>query len=257
MAHVFISYKHKDGDFADILKQELEKAHFEVWIDANIKSGEYWREDIEQAIRSSFALIVIVTPESSLSPYVTYEWAYALGIGVTVIPLLLQPLEKSHPLDRLQHEDFTNRRTRPWDQLIGRIQETKINFSLMSQSQSVPSMSSKIPNHFDLLERLFSEDELTRYAVIDDLVVVGKSIVPMLIRFLKSSDAWKREGAVMALGEIGDPQAVFSLIYMLNNDEIRAVRRAAEEALVQINTPDALEAVREWRNKNYSENLPF
>src|SRR6266571_9375290 len=90
MQHVFISYKHEDQDFAENLIGRLEKAGFTTWADYKISTGEEWRTAIDLAIKNAFALIVIMTPEAKVSEYVTYEWAFAWGVGVKVIPIMLK-----------------------------------------------------------------------------------------------------------------------------------------------------------------------
>ncbi len=71
------------------------------------------------------ALIVITcitTPEAATSLHVTYEWAFALGVGITVIPLELR-LTEFHPrLEVLQRLDFTNK-ARPWKKLFSQIEK--------------------------------------------------------------------------------------------------------------------------------------
>ena len=42
---------------------------------------------IDLSIKNAFALIVIMTPEAKASEYVTYEWAFAWGVVVKVIPV--------------------------------------------------------------------------------------------------------------------------------------------------------------------------
>jgi TIR domain len=42
--HVFISYSHANGDFAEILKTRLERSGFNVWTDEDrLLAGEDWR----------------------------------------------------------------------------------------------------------------------------------------------------------------------------------------------------------------------
>ena len=89
MHHIFISYHHGDGDFAEVLINRIEKAGFETWVDNDrLHAGEDWRAEIDQAIKAALALMVIMTPEARNSEYVTYEWAFAWGAGVKVIPIL-------------------------------------------------------------------------------------------------------------------------------------------------------------------------
>jgi hypothetical protein len=114
--HVFISYSHANGDFAEIVKTRLEGRGFNVWTDEDrLLAGEDWRNGIDQAIRSACALIVVITPSAKASEYVTYEWAFAWGIGIKVIPVLLEPTPLHPRLEALQYLDFSIRAERQWD----------------------------------------------------------------------------------------------------------------------------------------------
>jgi hypothetical protein len=123
--HVYVSYKHEDKDFADMLMRQLQVAGFTVWMDTEyLRAGENWREAINLAIKEAFALVLVISPESKSSEYVTYEWAYAQGAGVKVVPVLIRTTDKLHPqLEQLQYLDFTDRARPPWDKLIRRLWE--------------------------------------------------------------------------------------------------------------------------------------
>lgn len=115
----FISHDHSDGDFAELLKLRLDKEGYGAWIDLErLRVGEDWRQEIDTAISNATALIVIMSPEARQSEYVTYEWAFAWGVGVPVIPILLKETSLHPRLASLQYLDFTNRAARPWDKLI-------------------------------------------------------------------------------------------------------------------------------------------
>src|SRR6266567_3712535 len=90
MKQVFISYMHEDLDFAENVIRRLERAGFSTWADERLRAGEDWRTMIDLAIKNSFALIVVMTPEAKASEYVTYEWAFAWGMSIRVIPLMLR-----------------------------------------------------------------------------------------------------------------------------------------------------------------------
>ena len=107
-----------------MVRDRIRDAGFTSWIDlAGIQAGQNWRAEIDQAIRESLALIAILTPAAHASNYVTYEWAFALGAGIPVIPLLLQATEIHPRLAELQHLDFTQRATRPWPSLLEALQQ--------------------------------------------------------------------------------------------------------------------------------------
>jgi hypothetical protein len=116
---VFISYCHNDGDFAENLASKLKDNGLKYWMDETaLEGGDEWREEIDRSIRDSSVLVLVVTPESKDSFYVTYEWIFALGAGLKVVPVKLKKIEPHPRLRKIHHHDFTNRRARPWDKLI-------------------------------------------------------------------------------------------------------------------------------------------
>src|SRR5215470_14553355 len=123
--HVFVSYKHEDVDFAENVMSRLKEGGFQTWADHKIGAGEEWRTAIDLAIKNSFALIVIMTPEAKKSEYVTYEWAFAWGAGIKVIPLMLKTTPLHPRLEALQYLDFTNPKSRPWDQLLEEVKSAQ------------------------------------------------------------------------------------------------------------------------------------
>ncbi len=124
MGHVFVSYARRDTEFVERMREKLRASAFEIWTDSALAPGADWRLEIDEAIRSAFALIVVITPESKTSEYVTYEWAFALGIGIRVIPLVLKPTRLHPRLEFLQHVDFINFNSDdfPWERLIEGLQ---------------------------------------------------------------------------------------------------------------------------------------
>jgi len=124
MAQAFMSYASEDAVFTDLASMKLKEAGVDVWADYGaVRAGDEWRDAIDKGISSSDVLLVMLTPSSCASPYVTYEWAFALGRGIKVIPLLLADC-KIHPrLAVLQYLDFRNPRTGPWEVLAREIVE--------------------------------------------------------------------------------------------------------------------------------------
>jgi hypothetical protein len=121
----FISHAREDGDFAELLKLRMEKEGLTAWIDIErLNVGEDWRLEIDTAIRRTPALIVVVTPAARQSEYVTYEWAFAWGADVPVIPILLKETPMHPRLESLQYLDFTNPIARPWNKLLDALATT-------------------------------------------------------------------------------------------------------------------------------------
>ncbi|GEM_PF-2039754 len=128
MEYVFVSYSHEDSDFVKVLKHELEAKGFEIWIDdERLSVGDDWREGIDEAIKRSFALIVVMSPDAKASEYVTYEWAYAWGRGIGIIPILLKETRLHPRLESLQYLEFTSRKNRPWDDLVDKLEQLDSN----------------------------------------------------------------------------------------------------------------------------------
>lgn len=75
MAHIFISYSHKDNNYVRALREQLQARHMPVWINQRIRVGDAWAQAIVKAIRDSHAVIVIVivSPESVQSTWVQRE----------------------------------------------------------------------------------------------------------------------------------------------------------------------------------------
>jgi len=123
--NIFISYNSQNEDFAELVKMKLEKESFQVWKDTSqIGIGTEWRNEIDQGLLNCDVVIVLLNQISTKSPYVTYEWAFALGNGKTIIPVLTEDCEVHPRINVLQYLDFKDSK-RPWEKLIERITKIK------------------------------------------------------------------------------------------------------------------------------------
>jgi hypothetical protein len=140
---VFISYKHDTLGvyFLKDLTRELQNSGFEVWSDRLIEVGDKWRESIDTGIKESFVIIVVLTPEATFSQYITYEWSYAMGLGIPIIPLVLVQLEPNaemHPkLEPLQYLNFTEGR-QPYLELMQRLNSYHNDYTQTNQLPIAP-----------------------------------------------------------------------------------------------------------------------
>ena len=96
MKNIFISYSPKDARAMQLLQDSLVRGGFKPFIDPAPRPGMDWRLDIDEAIIHADAVVVIITPNSAESVYVTYEWALALGLGIPVVPIIYRTA-KIHP----------------------------------------------------------------------------------------------------------------------------------------------------------------
>jgi TIR domain len=118
---IFLSYAHDETSTAFIsrLKTQLRTSQIPAWVDfIDIKPGESWMASIDDAIRGSFALIIVLTPASSRSDYVTYEWSFALGAEIPVCPLLLQPASFHPRLKSIQWIDWSHDEEHGFSRLV-------------------------------------------------------------------------------------------------------------------------------------------
>jgi len=184
MADIFISYSRKDGDFAEILRSRLKEQGFTSWIDLEgLRAGEEWRQEIDQEIRDSLAVVVILTANSRHSEYVAYEWAFAIGAGVRVIPILLEPVVLPPRLATVQHLDFIDRESRPWKSL----------FEALKAAEAAGSAQSV---------------RVSRTAPI---------VVREAVKALDSADSAEMEKAVLRLAEMQIPEAEEALVGALKH----------------------------------------
>ncbi len=143
MAQVFISYASKDAIFADLTKMKLKEAGIRVWLDhGNLRGGDEWRDAIDQGIATSDVMLVVLTPSSCESSYVTYEWGFALGMRKKVIPILLEDANIHPRLEVLQYLDFRDPRSGPWNDLAKEIEENASK-NKENDSSLVGDMTSK------------------------------------------------------------------------------------------------------------------
>jgi HEAT repeat protein len=254
MTHVFISHAHEDADFASLLISHIRDAGFMAWVDGEkIRIGKDWRHEIDAAIREAFALVVIVSPQARASEYVTYEWAYALGIGVEIIPILLSPTELHPRLEVLQYLNFSHRLNRPWDTLIARLQE----LSTVEHRDRNESLDNSELSR--LLDHLHTSWEEARGEAADTLGIKGYTLaVPALIKTLRDSNGWVRSRAAVALGRIGDPSALSALAVALH-DRDQTVRESAADALEKFGAeandavPDLIKVLQYWEQPSVQE----
>lgn len=127
MTTIFLSYSSRDYFFAEMLAIKLQGEGFKLWRDlGSIRAGDDWRQTIEDGIGECVAVVVALSATSAESAYITYEWAYALGMSKPVVPVKLSEC-KIHPrLEPIQHIDFSYPKSLPWPELIARLKEVEV-----------------------------------------------------------------------------------------------------------------------------------
>lgn len=92
MASVFLSYDREDIDRARPVVAALEKAGHSVWWDRHIKGGAEYNEQIEQALKSADAVVVLWSAQSVKSAWVRDEAAAGRDSG-RLVPVALDGAE--------------------------------------------------------------------------------------------------------------------------------------------------------------------
>jgi hypothetical protein len=89
---VFISYSHRDDDFAHKLIADLQNAGHAIWIDTvSIKGGDAWVRSIADGIRNSYAFVTIISPDANGSRWVLREYLLAENLRKPIFPVVARP----------------------------------------------------------------------------------------------------------------------------------------------------------------------
>ena len=240
MRHIFVSYCHEDADFAQILEGKLREAGLLTVRDLQLNAGDDWRSEIDEGIRGASAVIVVMSPSARISPYVNYEWAFAIGSGVPVLPLLLKiAAEELHPrLSAIQYLDFRNYLARPWERLI----ESIHGLAAAQRDHTLHVPRDAPPVVRAAAEALDSMDSGQRRAAISSLSEMDHpAAVDLLAEAVRHPIREVRFGAAFLLGgERRDARALPALIEALRcgNEEIEPwmisrIGQAAVPALIE------------------------
>ncbi|MBN2303837.1 MAG: SUMF1/EgtB/PvdO family nonheme iron enzyme [Anaerolineae bacterium] len=108
MTRIFISYSRTDETFARKLAADLEDRGADIWIDRDdIAAGDDWMTAIQGGLDSCDVMILVVSPDSMISPNVEVEWKYFRNERKKpIIPALWKPATRPFPLHPLHYIDF-------------------------------------------------------------------------------------------------------------------------------------------------------
>lgn len=122
---IYISFDSQDAAFADLLSTTLLRANFTISPHRRATvTGEIPSLYPERDLKESFVLIFICTSIVQRPYYVDFDWAYAIGANIPVLPILLGNTNLLHPrLMTMQLIDFSTTTKRPWEYLVSRIKE--------------------------------------------------------------------------------------------------------------------------------------
>ncbi len=265
MAHIFISCSSADKVRAKELHDRLSN-DFDVWLfTEKLLGGIKWSSEIDSALAKADALIVLISPSSAVSQWVTYEWSFALGKNLAVIPLQIEVVERDKIHDKLKELhiiSFVSPRDEDWSSLFRRIGEVSLRGEIVRLRKLEVTITTaheyrvrqlairevaKISDHAHanrfipvLIQSLKSDSEfLVRLEAAEAVgILKAKAAVSTLIEALADKESAVRGPAATALGLIGDKRAVPSLLLSLYDEEY--VRELAAAALGEIRDVKAI-----------------
>jgi tetratricopeptide (TPR) repeat protein/SAM-dependent methyltransferase len=194
--HIFISYARMDGEeFAQKVHDDLERLNFNMWLDLRDIDGD-WETCIIEALRSAYAVLVIVTPAAVLSPQVRGEYNDALNRYIPIIPLFVQQTDIPPVLTVFQWIDF--RKASDYDsslaelcQRLSGLHDNYLNylhqqlnaFEIAQHEAPNPRrFDYKIQNLRDAIANWEHRVETQHMRVVDSLELLSKKPVPVIGR---------------------------------------------------------------------------
>ena len=96
---VFISHSSADRKWAEMLAKAVKKHGLSTWVDSeNLKPGERWQDEIESALNSARAIVLLVGPRQAKDKIQQMAWRAALEESWAdsykpLIPLLIKNAE--------------------------------------------------------------------------------------------------------------------------------------------------------------------
>jgi len=116
MKNVFFSYAGGDELAARELRANLHNLEVVGWMDqSDIASGDAISGKIRESLQRASAVIVLVSDRSMNNPWVQFELGAAVGMGKTIIPILIGSagMERKLP-EWLQGISYVDGRLQPF-----------------------------------------------------------------------------------------------------------------------------------------------
>ena len=239
----FVSYSREDLEFVLRLTKDLKAKGAKVWMDKlDIRLGQRWELEVENALNACSRMLVIVSPASVASKNVLAEAAYAIDEGKEVIPVVIQECKIPFRLRPFQYADFRT----DYDSGLNELLTT-----LGGEQEPIPPSTTAPPEHTvapipesekklrELQRRAESGDDAAILELGDayrDGQFVAKDVLQSVVWYRKAASAgntaaMRRLGALYAMGfgvpqsnteagvwyrkaaEAGDADAMFELAY--------------------------------------------
>ena len=103
----FLSYSHKDREFAVRLRTGLQARGMDVWLDeSRIRPAERWAVALRRAIEGSDAFVFVMSPDSAVSPECRKEFEHALALNKRVVPAVARAVDRNQLPEQLAALQF-------------------------------------------------------------------------------------------------------------------------------------------------------
>lgn len=230
MKNIFLSYSRRDIKRVEELRQALIGQGYRPWIDPSPRPGQDWRLDVDEAIRNADTMIVVVTPESADSIYVTYEWSFAMGLGIPIVVVIFNPAQ-IHP--RLTSEETFNitawtDENHFWDHFLKEFNRRMESLPASSASPAYPASSQSAKQPTPQPQPQPAKPQIPTY---------DKSVMPttpgywiVIRRGPKLNEMFRLEKDVVTLGRdvanditINDPEVSRYHLRLLKRDDAYAL----------------------------------
>ena len=118
---VFVSYSHKDSGYLDRiivhLKPLVKEDSIDLWVDAKVRAGDKWQEEIEEALKSSNVAILLISADFLASDFIVDNelppiLSKAEVKGTRILPVVVSPC-RFHRDNRLSQFQAVNSPSNP------------------------------------------------------------------------------------------------------------------------------------------------
>lgn len=174
MTHIFISHASENIEFCRHLQSLLEHEGFVVWIDEKrIQPGVNWWDEIERNIDTCAAFLIVMSPESRNSFFVTNEILRAVNKQRHIYPILLSG-DPFSLLASLHYEDMSKGVQSYLSPLfVERLRETVPLKTQPKQDIGDIELDTVIKNAFVDAERLLKQEQKSEYDFVPVAVMLG------------------------------------------------------------------------------------
>lgn len=191
--HTFISYKREEQDKARSVYESLESNNVDVWWDEDLQGGQKWEEEIDVALGTADAVVVLWSSLAKESEWVRSEAAIAKH-NSTLVNVLMEPCEIPPPFRLVQFEDLSSWKGDSSDDAI-----LQLVAAIRSKRQLIAKTRSKA-----ILYRNIAVATLAGIAVCLALILANWANADLIVDgTVVDNESTPVHGAVVAIPEIG------------------------------------------------------